>query len=73
MRTRLLLVDDEPRNLAVLERQLAPLAHDILRATDGRTALALFSEHRPDLVLLDVLMPNFDGLDVRSHSRARGR
>lgn len=70
MRRRLLLVDDEPRNLAVLEGQLAPLGHEILRATDGQSALALFSELRPDLVLLDVRMPEFDGLDVLAHIRA---
>ncbi|MDP9037356.1 MAG: response regulator [Myxococcota bacterium] len=70
MRRRLLLVDDDPRDLAHLEEQLAPLAHGILRATDGRTALVLFSEHRPDLVLLNLVMPDSDGLDVLARMRA---
>lgn len=68
---RVLLVDDEPRNLAVLEGLLDPLGHDLVRAVDGRSALTSFTECRPDLVLLNLVMPGLDGLDVLAHIRAQ--
>ncbi len=67
---RILLVDDEPRNVAVLEGHLGPLEHELVRALDGRSALALFESTPFDLVLLDLMMPGFDGIDVLSHIRA---
>jgi diguanylate cyclase (GGDEF)-like protein len=67
---RLLLVDDEPRNLALLERLLAPLGHELIRAEDGQSALTAFSACKPDLVLLDLVMPGLDGLDVLTRMRA---
>ncbi len=70
MARRILLVDDEPRNLSLLEGFLRPLGHELVRATDGREALAAFERERPDLVLLDLVMPGFDGLDVLTHIRA---
>lgn len=69
-RKRILLVDDEPRNVAVLEGHLAPLGHELVRALDGRSALGLFETSRFDLVLLDLMMPGFTGLDVLTHIRA---
>jgi signal transduction histidine kinase len=67
---RILLVDDEPRNVAVLEGYLAPMGHELVRALDGRSALALFESSPFDLVLLDLVMPGFEGLDVLAHIRA---
>ncbi len=67
---RLLLVDDEPRNLALLDAILTPLGYETRSATDGRSALALLDRDDIDLVLLDVMMPDFDGLDVLAHVRA---
>jgi signal transduction histidine kinase len=71
MAKRLLLVDDDPRNLALLEGYLAPLGHHVERANGGREALELFERAEPDLVLLDVMMPDLDGIDVLTHIRAR--
>jgi two-component system sensor histidine kinase/response regulator len=71
MSVRVMLVDDEPRNLALLEACLAPLGHDLVRATDGYQALRLFDESRPDLILLDYVMPGIDGIGVLRHIRAR--
>jgi two-component system, sensor histidine kinase and response regulator len=68
---RLLLVDDEPHNLALLERLLAPLGHELVRAEDGASALAAFAEYQPNLVLLDLVMPGLDGLDVLTQIRAQ--
>ena len=59
----LLLVDDEPANLHVL-RQILQQDYRLLFARDGQRALQLAREERPDLVLLDVMMPGMTGLDV---------
>ncbi len=66
---RLLIVDDDPRNLALLERCLAPLGHELVQAEDGQSALKAFDGCKPDLVLLDLVMPGLDGLDVLAHIR----
>ncbi len=70
MPPRLLLVDDEPRNLTLLEALLAPLGMPTSRANSGREALEAFQQLKPDLILLDVMMPDLDGIDVLTHIRA---
>ena len=62
-RARILLVDDEPVNLQVL-RQVLQQDYRLAFATDGARALALAREQRPDLILLDVMMPDMDGYAV---------
>ena len=69
MPARLLLVDDVPRNLDLLEAYLAPLGHELIRAESGLTALDLFARARPDLVLLDLRMPGLDGIEVLTRIR----
>ncbi len=70
---RVLIVDDEPRNLALLEAVLAPIGIETRRATDGRQAVALFRELHAtdelDLVLLDVMMPELDGFGALAEMR----
>lgn len=60
----ILVVDDTPLNLQVLVRILEGSGYRILVARDGRTALDIARRARPDLVLLDVLMPEMDGFEV---------
>ncbi len=60
----ILVVDDSPVNLQVLVRTLHGTGHRILAARDGRSALDIFKRARPDLVLLDVMMPEIDGFEV---------
>ena len=62
-RPRLLLVDDEPTNLQLL-RQVLQADYRLLFATDGARALQLAKEQRPDLILLDIMMPDMDGYAV---------
>ena len=59
-----LVVDDSPVNLQVLVRTLHGTGHRILAARDGRSALDIVKRARPDLVLLDVMMPEIDGFEV---------
>jgi putative two-component system response regulator len=62
---RILIVDDEEANLEVLRRILTQAGFMRLESTsDSREAAALYVQHRPDLILLDLHMPHLDGLDV---------
>jgi class 3 adenylate cyclase len=60
----LLIVDDNPMNLDILQTRLAVHGYDIVTATDGEEALAVAREKRPDLILLDIMMPKLDGIEV---------
>ena len=62
--TTLLVVEDEPLiNQAVGDRLRAE-GHTVVSAYDGPGAVAAYEEHQPDLVILDVMLPGFDGLEV---------
>jgi phosphoserine phosphatase RsbU/P len=60
----ILVVDDNPVNLQLLVRTLHGSGHRILAAKDGRSAIDIARRARPDLMLLDVMMPELDGFDV---------
>jgi class 3 adenylate cyclase len=60
----LLIVDDNPMNLDILQTRLAVHGYDIVTACDGEEALAVAREKRPDLILLDIMMPKLDGIEV---------
>ncbi len=66
MRTppRILIADDNPTNLDILQTRLSVHGYEILTAADGEAALARAREAQPDLILLDVMMPKMDGLEV---------
>ena len=66
MRTppRILIVDDTPANVHILQTRLAASGYDIVTATDGEAALAAVRDTQPDLILLDVMMPKMDGFEV---------
>ncbi|MCA9558441.1 MAG: response regulator [Myxococcales bacterium] len=59
-----LVVDDEPLNIELLEGLLEVDGHDVLTATDGPTALDICRARIPDVVLLDVMMPGIDGIET---------
>jgi len=59
-----LVVDDLPQNVRLLDAVLAPRGYRVLGAGSGEDALRLLGEHQPDLVLLDILMPGIDGYEV---------
>ena len=60
---KILIVDDEPSGIVLLKGMLSK-QYKYLGATDGLTALELALKHRPDLILLDVGMPDMDGYEV---------
>ena len=62
--TRILLVDDEPDILEILEYNLSAEGYQVEKAKNGREALKKASEWNPHLVLLDVMMPEMDGIET---------
>ena len=60
----ILVVDDNSDNVEILRAYLESRGYTVAEAKDGRTALARMEELRPDLVLLDVMMPGMDGWEV---------
>jgi two-component system KDP operon response regulator KdpE len=59
-----LLVEDDGETRAALGRELATRGYRVEEAGDGRTALSRWESHRPDVVLLDLGLPDMDGLDI---------
>jgi DNA-binding response OmpR family regulator len=59
-----LVVDDEPSIRTICRINLEAAGMEVVEAADGAAALAAIAAHRPDLVLLDVMMPGLDGWDV---------
>lgn len=70
--TRILIVDDTPGNIDLLERVLQQAGYkQIFRTTDPRNALERFTFYKPDLILLDLMMPHIDGLSLMKQLRSR--
>jgi DNA-binding response OmpR family regulator len=70
---RVLIVDDEPNIREVVGLYLRRDGHDVVSATDGEEALAVFRESEPDLVVLDLMLPKIGGLEVCRRMRAERR
>lgn len=59
-----LVIDDEPEMLRLLDYNLTRAGYAVLTARDGESGLAAARRHSPDLIILDVMMPGMDGLEV---------
>jgi DNA-binding NtrC family response regulator len=64
MRARILIVDDDPDIVLALENRVTWMGHEPLTAADGREALRVIQSEQPDLILLDIQLPVFSGLDI---------
>ncbi|MGO4624636.1 PleD family two-component system response regulator [Ensifer sp. 2YAB10] len=73
MTARILVVDDVPANVKLLEARLLAEYFDVLTANDGYSALALCEKTPIDLVLLDIMMPGLDGFEVCERLKANPR
>jgi two-component system, OmpR family, response regulator len=69
---RVLLVDDEDNLRSMLEAALRHMGFDVTTATNGREALALAGTASPDIIVLDVMMPDLDGFEVCRRLRSDG-
>jgi CheY-like chemotaxis protein len=67
--SRVLVVDDEPALRELMRAALEP-HHDVAEAADGAAALELWRTYRPDVVLLDVMLPGASGIDILREVRA---
>ncbi len=66
---RILIVDDEPNILTALRFLLEEEGLTVYQASNGQEALAVLNQHRPELVILDVMMPGMDGFETARHIR----
>lgn len=67
---KVLIVDDDPKLLNMLRRTLLYEGFQVTTAPDGNAALAEMQAHRPDVLVLDWMMPGLDGIGVMKHLRA---
>ena len=76
-RRKILVADDEASIREILSIQLARMGYEVLSAGDGIEALELYEAEKPDLVILDVMMPRLNGLEacqkIRTLERKSGR
>ena len=70
---RLLVVDDEPTIVSLLSASLRFVGFDVRTAGSGEEALRVAAEFRPELLVLDVMLPDYDGFEVVRRLRADGR
>ena len=70
LNARVLVVDDEPQNIRLLQIRLQAAGYTVLTATSGQEALELVQVDMPDLILLDVMMPGMNGFEVCQRIRA---
>ena len=60
----ILIVDDEPKNIKLFGDLLQKFGYTIIVATDGKQGVELAKARKPDLILMDIMMPNMDGLEA---------
>jgi CheY-like chemotaxis protein len=73
MSARILVVDDVDMNVKLLEAKLSSEYFNVITANDGQTAINIAQEERPDLILLDVMMPRMDGFETCRRLKADPR
>jgi len=69
MLKKILVVDDEPDAVKMMEMRLSHEGYEVLKAYDGAEAVKIARKERPDLILLDILMPVMDGAETAAKLR----
>jgi len=67
---KILVVDDQPINIKLLQRKLERQGFEVLTAYNGKECLSVVEKNRPDLILLDVMMPEMDGIETCIHLKS---
>lgn len=70
MAAKILYIEDNPLNLRLIRKILHSIGMDMVEALDGATGLAVLAREKPDLVLVDLMMPGMDGTEVVSRIKA---
>lgn len=70
LKANILVVDDTPDNLRLLSTMLTQLGYEVRRVINGQTALKTAQAAPPDLILLDIMMPDMNGYEVCQHLKA---
>ena len=65
-KTKIMVVDDDIQSLELIEAMLVPNGYQVVTANDGSKAVAAISVNKPDLILLDIMMPGLDGYSTLS-------
>ena len=68
--SRILVVEDTPDNRQILRDLLTSVGYELIEAADGLTGAAAAAEHRPDLILMDIELPEIDGYEATRRIKA---
>jgi two-component system, sensor histidine kinase and response regulator len=61
---KILIVDDQPINIKIIQRKIEKAGMEVLVASNGAECIGMVQEHKPDIVLLDIMMPEMDGIET---------
>lgn len=64
MKKKILLVEDNPATIDVVQKELEFLGYDAITADNGEKAIEMAAEHMPDLIIMDISLPKIDGLEA---------
>ena len=70
VKKRILAIDDEVRVLTMIRKRLEFTGYEVITATDGREGLQLARSEKPDLIVLDIILPNLDGYQICARLKA---
>lgn len=70
MSARILYVEDNPQNMRLVRKILKHAGYEVLEAEDGQTGLNTVTSEHPDLILLDINLPDIDGMEVAARLKA---
>lgn len=69
--SKILYIEDNPQNMRLVRKILKHAGHEVLEAENGTDGLAITEKEHPDLILMDINLPDVDGLDVTAQIKAR--
>ncbi|MBC7870039.1 MAG: response regulator [Chitinophagaceae bacterium] len=64
MAIKILYIEDNMLNMQLVKKMLRPMGYDLLEAFDGRSGIAMASDRQPDVILMDIDLPDINGLEV---------